>query len=290
MTDEHRFEQALALLRQHLREVQEAHQLSSADCVRLASALLSAVLADGRSAGVDESTLQALDREGESLAGASDASAELKSEAAAELVAEIAREGEAEEERPDTIVVSPREVEEESALLEDDELAFYELPPPLEDSGPIEEVLVGLELLPESAQQVETGLRPGALRRHPRFLSRTEVLVAVAGRDELRALWTRDIGSGGLFVSTGEPPPQGTSLAVTLRTPDGELQLHGRVVHTIDGPTAEATGSEPGVGIEFTDLTDGRRRALEHYIDGLNHKLRDEAAAEAAASGDERSR
>ena len=103
MTEEIRLAPALALLRQHLKEVQAVHQLSPADCVRLASALLSTALADGRNAGVSEGTLQALDRDGESLAIEPDIASGFKSKAAADLMAEIAREPVAEAQSPSPV-------------------------------------------------------------------------------------------------------------------------------------------------------------------------------------------
>jgi len=283
VADEQRLAHALTILRQHLRQVQQAQQLSPADSVRLASALLSSVLADGRAAGVGESTLQALDREGEALAVTPGGIASLKSEASAELMAEIVRE-EAAEERPDTIVVGPRAVEQ-APEVDDDESAFYELPPPLDDAEPIEAVLVGLELSPPESPAAG-GLQASALRRHPRFVSRTEVRVAIAGRQDLEELWTRDIGSGGMFVATAAPPPLGTDLDIALQTPDGELHVQGRVVRVLDAATASASGAEPGVGVEFTDLTQGRQGKLVQFLDQVTQQLKSIAVGAGAGEDD----
>lgn len=285
MTDERRLATPLVELRQHLSGVQAAHQLSPADCVRLASALLSSVLADSRQAGVNESTLQALDREGDDLAVGSGVAIPLKSVAAAELVQEIARE-EIAEERPGTVVATPLQVLEALPSVDDDEAAFYELPPPIEDRITGDAALATLVAPPAADPAAAAGARSGAMRRHPRFVSRTEVLVAVAGQQEIEALWTCDIGSGGLFVATATPPSLGTALDITLKTPGSELHVLGRVVRVVDAATAARDGSEPGVGVEFTDLTEGRQLRIEHFLSDVSQQLKSTAAAQVVASAD----
>jgi len=167
-----------------------------------------------------------------------------------------------------------------------DPFAGFELQPPPAADGPVDAEAIGLELVPVPASE-PADLDPAAVRRHPRFVSRHQVLVALGGRDELKALWTHDISAGGLFVITDDQPSKGTQVGIKLHTPDGDLDLNGMVVRTVDNAAAAATGDVAGVGVRFTDLTAERRQVLERYIAGVSQHLRAEAAVEVPAGSDE---
>lgn len=116
-------------------------------------------------------------------------------------------------------------------------------------------------------------------RRYPRLVSRHLAQVEINHREELRQLWVRDISKGGVFIETGETTPTGTRLEVRLQTPDGTLSLHGQVVHVVDEASAQGFNMPPGVGVQFIDLNNGKRRAIQEYVDGLRERLSIELTA-----------
>jgi Tfp pilus assembly protein PilZ len=68
----------------------------------------------------------------------------------------------------------------------------------------------------------------------------------------------------GLFVRAEKPPPIGTEIRVHFVLPDGsDLTLAGRVVHSVNPLEAEALGEEPGMGVQFTHMSEEQGRALQ---------------------------
>lgn len=109
------------------------------------------------------------------------------------------------------------------------------------------------------------------MRRNPRFTTHEQVVLEAKSRNQLRPVWMRDISKGGMFVETEEPPEVHAKVRVQIETPDGTLVLRGEVVHQMP-PGPHSVG---GVGIQFTNLTPGRRRAIEDYVDGLAEVLQE---------------
>lgn len=107
------------------------------------------------------------------------------------------------------------------------------------------------------------------MRQHPRFVNPAEILVETVGREELRSLWMSDISRGGMFVRTEYAPPMRARVQVTLRTPEGTLTLEAEVVHVLPPSEARAYGRDPGVGLQFVNLSDEKREAIERYVDGV---------------------
>ncbi|MGE0549573.1 MAG: PilZ domain-containing protein [Kofleriaceae bacterium] len=64
---------------------------------------------------------------------------------------------------------------------------------------------------------------------------------------------TRNIGIGGAFIATPEPPPAGTQLTVeiTLPTRDEPFKL-GAVVRWV--ASASSTGGDLGMGVQFVGV------------------------------------
>lgn len=92
----------------------------------------------------------------------------------------------------------------------------------------------------------------------------------------MRVVWTQDVSCGGLFVQTAEPPPFGTRLVVVIETPDGSIQLPAEVVHVLPRDVADQFGRSPGVGLQFVELTEPMKRAIERYVDGIAQRLTQE--------------
>jgi uncharacterized protein (TIGR02266 family) len=123
----------------------------------------------------------------------------------------------------------------------------------------------------------------GSERRVARRYSLVEpAVVAIASWSEMVALYTKDISCGGMFVQTDAPPEHETQVAVQLLLPDGAgaLEFEGVVVHVVTAEQAEATESTAGFGLQFSDLTPERRRALQLFIEQA-----EVAATHAGATG-----
>lgn len=120
-------------------------------------------------------------------------------------------------------------------------------------------------------------------RQEPRFNTATNVSVQVEGREQLQELWTANISKGGLFVLTREPPAMGSRVSVTLETPDGVLTLQAEVVHVVP-PSDDNALMSPGVGLQFSAVTDAQRQAVQSYVDGVARQL-EEGSSETAQAG-----
>jgi hypothetical protein len=95
-------------------------------------------------------------------------------------------------------------------------------------------------------------------RQHRRARLVTQVRCEALGREEI--LLTRDVSVGGLFVSSKDPFPMGSDISVALQLVAGgeSLAAQGKVVYSLNGL---------GMGIQFADLSDGARVALEKFVD-----------------------
>jgi uncharacterized protein (TIGR02266 family) len=123
----------------------------------------------------------------------------------------------------------------------------------------------------------------GAERRTtPRWSLIEPAVVAVSSWHELVALYTRDIGAGGMFVETSAPPERDAQVAVQLLLPDGTgaLDFQGVVVHVVTAEQAAASGCTPGFGLQFSGLSPERRHALQRLVEQA-----EAAAARASVDG-----
>ena len=80
----------------------------------------------------------------------------------------------------------------------------------------------------------------------------------------------RDIAGGGIYIFTREPHEVGERLTVKFRIPalDKTIETTGVVKWCLKGPTRQVGG--PGVGIEFTGLSEQTVAELNEYIADKN--------------------
>lgn len=122
----------------------------------------------------------------------------------------------------------------------------------------------------EGMAEAEVEQPAGAERRtEPRYSLVEPAVIEVESWTALVALYTKDISCGGMFVQTDAPPERDTQVALQLLLPDGAgtLEFEGNVVHVVTAAQAEAAGTTAGFGLQFSDLTAERRRALQRLID-----------------------
>jgi hypothetical protein len=116
-------------------------------------------------------------------------------------------------------------------------------------------------------------------RRHRRIALRVPVDVSTidperdpsTGRPFFRSCQELcgNLSTGGIFITTAEPPSPGRRLLVRIHTPDGfSIETLGRVAWRAYGP--EPGGNERGVGVEFIGPSAATRAALERIVSGAH--------------------
>jgi type IV pilus assembly protein PilZ len=85
--------------------------------------------------------------------------------------------------------------------------------------------------------------------------------------------WATNISQGGLFINTRNPLPVGTEVKILVQLPGASFpfQLEGRVtrVTAFDNPS----NLVPGMGVEFTDADERRRREIQAFVERLRAGL-----------------
>ena len=95
-------------------------------------------------------------------------------------------------------------------------------------------------------------------RQHRRARLVTKVHCESLGRQEL--LLTRDVSTGGVFVSAQDPFPINTVVAISLQLPAGGPTIHakGNTVYSMKGL---------GMGVQFVDIGEESLAALQKFVD-----------------------
>ena len=104
-----------------------------------------------------------------------------------------------------------------------------------------------------------TFITPQIERRQYRRASLvTQVKCEPQGREEL--LLTRDISIGGLFIKTPAPLPADSEVTLSFRVrPQAPvITCRGKVVNSLP---------RLGMGIQFVDLDDSARSAIQNFVD-----------------------
>ena len=93
-----------------------------------------------------------------------------------------------------------------------------------------------------------------------------EVDVGFESESQFYTGFTQDISHGGLFVATYDLKEIGTEIAISFNLPEGHLVSCLGVVRwtRIFNPTTPDV--YPGLGVQFRDLTDEDRQAIETYL------------------------
>lgn len=77
----------------------------------------------------------------------------------------------------------------------------------------------------------------------------------------------RDLGTGGVFIETKNPLTAGSEIELTFTIPDSKetLRTKGRVIWT-QGPVANRSDVNVGMGVQFTQFSEGQRKLLDDFI------------------------
>ncbi len=97
-------------------------------------------------------------------------------------------------------------------------------------------------------------------RRHPRAVFRRSFLVAWQGGGRRDANRARNMGLGGIYITTRDPAEVGTNLLLLFDTPEGEVRARAVVRSMHLGR---------GMGVEFMGMDSLARRRLYQMIKKL---------------------
>ena len=103
-----------------------------------------------------------------------------------------------------------------------------------------------------------------------RAFARVEATVQVSLQSD-HNFWTgftRDIGEGGVFVMTPDPPELGTVVHFQMALP-GDPVVHSvvGVVRWVRGEVLASSDLPVGMGVKFVDLPENLRAAIQHFMD-----------------------
>jgi Tfp pilus assembly protein PilZ len=113
---------------------------------------------------------------------------------------------------------------------------------------------------PAAAAPAVAAVAPEPVRRHfPRYAAALQVRLQSV--DDLRLLYTRNVSRGGLFFDTTQDLAEGTPLKVSVIHPRTHEQF------PLDAVVRwRNTITEPGLGLEFVQLTEARREEFFDFI------------------------
>ncbi|HSA33579.1 MAG TPA: TIGR02266 family protein [bacterium] len=118
-------------------------------------------------------------------------------------------------------------------------------------------------MTPEYDEKQKDGAVFSNHRSSPRLTVHIEV--TVAGPHNFFRGITEDIGQGGLFIATHQFYPIGTEFNLTLDIEKREILLPVKVVWVRES-TFSPVGSEPGMGLQFLEITPEQRSVIEDFI------------------------
>jgi hypothetical protein len=117
-------------------------------------------------------------------------------------------------------------------------------------------------------------------RKHPRVKAKLH-MVYEDGRTSFKTRVV-DISLGGVFLEMEKPPEAGTEIRLTPVLPDQgpdkpATQLKGRVVRVVEYDLENFPRPKTGIGVEFSDVSDGEQSVLSNiFREGLRELREDE--------------
>jgi len=97
-------------------------------------------------------------------------------------------------------------------------------------------------------------------RRYPRMKSPKGLSVAWQDANGRRASYVDELGLGGLFIRTKEPPAVGTFIQLLIGIPGGEVRARAIVRNTTP---------DDGMGVGIVSMSQEDRRRLSNFLSQL---------------------
>jgi uncharacterized protein (TIGR02266 family) len=100
-----------------------------------------------------------------------------------------------------------------------------------------------------------------------------EIPVAYRSVGSFLTDWATNISQGGLFINTRKPLAVGTAVKIIIQLPGAAFpyEMAGRVTRVTQYDNH--ANMVPGMGIEFTDVDDAKRREIEAFVERLRRQL-----------------
>lgn len=103
---------------------------------------------------------------------------------------------------------------------------------------------------------------------------RKELRIEISQGDAQRLIveYTQNIGHGGIFIVTDNPPPRGTLVDAVMKLPGLEKEIHARcvVVRICTDEEAATRGLLPGAGLRFMSFREGDKKQYLDFLAGLD--------------------
>jgi type IV pilus assembly protein PilZ len=94
-----------------------------------------------------------------------------------------------------------------------------------------------------------------------------ELEVDYRASDTFLFAYITDISAMGIFVRTDTPEPRGTRLNLRFRVAGGELmEIEGEVIWINPPRPDDAEGRNPGMGVQFRDLSAAQREEMLRLV------------------------
>ena len=104
-------------------------------------------------------------------------------------------------------------------------------------------------------------------RRDKRYASMQRISVRCESWGEFAELYAADVSRGGMFIVTDRELPILGEIELSLQLPGGhDVNLKATVVHAIGADQAAGEQKRAGVGVQFTDLDELRKRQIQQLI------------------------
>ncbi len=109
---------------------------------------------------------------------------------------------------------------------------------------------------------------PGAERRgEVRVPARLNVRYRLEGLESFVERYSANVSYNGIFIVTSEQPRVGAEVAFELRTAEGAVALAGSGLVRWVRPDTGSAAQPPGVGLQFTRLSEENRRRVRALVD-----------------------
>ncbi|HEY6100316.1 MAG TPA: TIGR02266 family protein [Anaeromyxobacter sp.] len=100
-----------------------------------------------------------------------------------------------------------------------------------------------------------------------------EIPVAYRSVGSFLTDWATNISRGGMFINTRKPLSVGTDVKILVQLPGMKFpyELAGRVTRVTEFDNH--ANMVPGMGVEFTNVDESRRREIDAFVDRLRRDL-----------------
>lgn len=147
---------------------------------------------------------------------------------------------------------------------------------------PFEPVEMGLVVIEQSRQLLQLIEDLLAIYRNRRNRERRERQLRVRMGEAKRLIdeYTHNVGEGGVFVVTENPPAKDEILLAQIDLPEpwGSIRAECQVVHVVDQDEAAASGRLPGAGLRFVAFSYGDDLKYREYITAAFEQSADSAS------------